>query len=184
MSAGKHWHGDCFKCKSCNIDIGTSTFVPREDGIFCRACYETKFAKRCVTCKEIIHDEGVEYKSRTWHKECFVCTSCQSELEKFLSRDEHVYCLKCWSEKIAKKCTGCGSAIMGGKGARFVSFEVSCILIFQPLTSNVPKININTSSSLFNKLSVSQLNCCRTARGISLVSRVRSAIFPWLEPVS
>ncbi|KAJ2946863.1 hypothetical protein O0L34_g16193 [Tuta absoluta] len=34
--------------------IGTKSFIPREQEIYCAGCYEDKFATRCVKCNKVI----------------------------------------------------------------------------------------------------------------------------------
>lgn len=58
---------------------------------------------------------GVTYRDEPWHKECFVCTSCKTQLagQHFTSRDESPYCLKCFGSLYAKKCEACSKPITG-----------------------------------------------------------------------
>lgn len=58
---------------------------------------------------------GVTYRDEPWHKECFVCTSCKTQLagQHFTSRDENPYCLKCFGSLYAKKCEACSKPITG-----------------------------------------------------------------------
>lgn len=58
---------------------------------------------------------GVTYRDEPWHKECFVCTSCKTQLagQHFTSRDDSPYCLKCFGSLYAKKCEACSKPITG-----------------------------------------------------------------------
>lgn len=58
---------------------------------------------------------GVTYRDEPWHKECFVCTSCKTQLagQHFTSRDDSPYCLKCFGNLYAKKCEACAKPITG-----------------------------------------------------------------------
>lgn len=58
---------------------------------------------------------GVTYRDEPWHKECFVCTNCKTQLagQHFTSRDESPYCLKCFGSLYAKKCEACSKPITG-----------------------------------------------------------------------
>ncbi|XP_071957069.1 prickle planar cell polarity protein 3-B-like [Antedon mediterranea] len=122
---GKEWHDKCFKCKNCSEPIGTRSFIPREDVIYCLTCYEDKFATKCKGCKKVISDGGVTYRNEPWHRECFICSGCKTCLarERFTSRDDKPYCTNCYGELFAKKCCGCKKPITGIGGTRFVSFE-------------------------------------------------------------
>ncbi|XP_055352122.1 four and a half LIM domains protein 2-like, partial [Paramacrobiotus metropolitanus] len=47
---GRQWHEKCFVCVSCKHAIGTGSFVPKDNEIYCGRCYEEKFALRCSKC--------------------------------------------------------------------------------------------------------------------------------------
>ncbi|XP_039293877.1 prickle planar cell polarity protein 3 isoform X6 [Nilaparvata lugens] len=121
----RQWHEQCFCCCVCKSPIGTKSFIPREQEIYCATCYEEKFATRCVKCNKIITSGGVTYKNEPWHRECFTCTNCSLSLagQRFTSRDEKPYCADCFGELFAKRCTSCCKPITGIGGTRFISFE-------------------------------------------------------------
>ncbi|GAB6023468.1 hypothetical protein CHUAL_008247 [Chamberlinius hualienensis] len=122
---GRQWHEKCFACVVCKTAIGTKSFIPRENDIYCTGCYEEKFATRCVKCNKIITSGGVTYKNEPWHRECFTCTNCNTSLagQRFTSRDEKPYCADCFGDLFAKRCTSCTRPITGIGGTRFISFE-------------------------------------------------------------
>lgn len=77
---------------------------------------------------------GVVYKDEPWHKECFICTECKSELASipFMVREDKPFCKDCFTNLFANKCEtcqkpitgmGCGSRIIPGTKPRFVSLE-------------------------------------------------------------
>ncbi|XP_014242510.1 four and a half LIM domains protein 2 isoform X8 [Cimex lectularius] len=121
----RQWHEQCFCCCVCKTAIGTKSFIPREQEIYCATCYEEKFATRCVKCNKIITSGGVTYRKEPWHRECFTCTHCNTCLsgQRFTSRDEKPYCADCFGELFAKRCTSCCKPITGIGGTRFISFE-------------------------------------------------------------
>lgn len=49
----RQWHEPCFACCVCKSAIGTKSFIPREQEIYCATCYEEKFATRCVKCDKV-----------------------------------------------------------------------------------------------------------------------------------
>lgn len=122
---GRQWHEKCFACVVCKTSIGTKSFIPRENDIYCTGCYEEKYATRCVKCNKIITSGGVTYKNEPWHRECFTCTNCNTSLagQRFTSRDEKPYCADCFGDLFAKRCTSCVRPITGIGGTRFISFE-------------------------------------------------------------
>ncbi|XP_069194174.1 four and a half LIM domains protein 2 isoform X4 [Procambarus clarkii] len=121
----RQWHEKCFCCCVCKTPIGTKSFIPRDQEIYCASCYEEKFATRCVKCSKIITSGGVTYKNDPWHRECFTCTNCNASLagQRFTSRDDKPYCADCFGELFAKRCTACTKPITGIGGTRFISFE-------------------------------------------------------------
>ncbi|XP_023031869.1 prickle planar cell polarity protein 3 isoform X6 [Drosophila willistoni] len=121
----RQWHENCFCCCVCKMAIGTKSFIPREQEIYCAGCYEEKFATRCIKCNKVITSGGVTYKNEPWHRECFTCTNCNTTLagQRFTSRDEKPYCAECFGELFAKRCTACVKPITGIGGTRFISFE-------------------------------------------------------------
>ncbi|KAL0115188.1 hypothetical protein PUN28_010653 [Cardiocondyla obscurior] len=121
----RQWHEKCFCCVVCKNPIGTKSFIPREQEIYCAGCYEDKFATRCVKCNKIITSGGVTYKNEPWHRDCFTCSNCNTSLagQRFTSRDDKPYCADCFGELFAKRCTACSKPITGIGGTRFISFE-------------------------------------------------------------
>ncbi|VDM21621.1 unnamed protein product [Wuchereria bancrofti] len=122
---GKQWHDKCFCCALCKTPIGTKSFIPKNDEVYCASCYEEKFATRCCKCKKVISTGGVTYKNEPWHRECFCCTNCNTSLagQRFTSKDEKPYCANCYGELFAKRCNACVKPITGIGGAKFISFE-------------------------------------------------------------
>ena len=49
----RQWHEKCFVCCVCNNTIGTKSFIPKENDIYCTACYEDKFATKCIACNKV-----------------------------------------------------------------------------------------------------------------------------------
>lgn len=49
----RQWHEKCFACCVCKTPIGTKSFIPREQEIYCAGCYEEKYATRCIKCNQV-----------------------------------------------------------------------------------------------------------------------------------
>lgn len=111
----RQWHEKCFACCVCKTPIGTKSFIPREQEIYCAGCYEEKFATRCVKCNKVITSGGVTYKNEPWHRECFTCSHCNIQLagQRFTSKDDKPYCADCYGELFAKRCFACSKPITG-----------------------------------------------------------------------
>uniref|UniRef100_A0A670K1I6 Four and a half LIM domains protein 3 n=1 Tax=Podarcis muralis TaxID=64176 RepID=A0A670K1I6_PODMU len=122
---GQTWHEHCFLCSGCQQPIGARSFIPEQKDYYCVPCYESKFAPRCTHCKKSLTKGGVTYRDEPWHKECFVCTSCQTPLagQQFTSQEDQPYCVKCFGSLYAKKCSACTKPITGFGGGKYVSFE-------------------------------------------------------------
>lgn len=138
---GKQWHDSCFCCCVCQNTIGSNSFIPKNDEIYCIKCYEDKYATRCTKCKLIIISGGVTFRNEPWHRDCFNCCNCNKSLagQRFTTRDikddqntrnvnktnqpHNAYCIDCYGELFAKKCFACSQAITGLGGTRFVTFE-------------------------------------------------------------
>jgi len=135
---GQQFHENCFLCSSCNTSIGSKSFIPKDNKIFCVPCYEHNFATKCTKCVKVISQGGVTYKNMPFHRECFNCTNCQQSLagQRFTSRDDHPYCSDCFGKLFAKKCYSCIKPITvdpnnltpeeaetGIGGTKYISFE-------------------------------------------------------------
>ncbi|KAJ3584735.1 hypothetical protein NHX12_015230 [Muraenolepis orangiensis] len=122
---GHSWHESCFSCDGCQQPIGSRSFVNKEGGRYCLPCYEERFALQCIQCEKPITTGGVNYRDQPWHKECFACVSCKQQLsgQRFTSRDDVAYCLTCFCDVFAKKCTHCTDPIGGPGGSKYISFE-------------------------------------------------------------
>lgn len=49
----RQWHEKCFSCCVCKNPIGTKSFIPKEQEIYCAGCYEEKYATRCIKCSKV-----------------------------------------------------------------------------------------------------------------------------------
>jgi len=152
---GKQWHDKCFCCALCKTPIGTKSFIPKNEEVYCASCYEEKFATRCMKCKKVITSGGVTYKNEPWHRECFCCTNCSASLagQRFTSKDDKPYCATCFGELFAKRCVACTKPITGIGGTKFISFEDrhwhnECFLCAQCQTSLVGKGFITDSNDI------------------------------------
>uniref|UniRef100_A0A8D1CPW9 Four and a half LIM domains protein 3 n=2 Tax=Sus scrofa TaxID=9823 RepID=A0A8D1CPW9_PIG len=122
---GQTWHEHCFLCSGCEQPLGSCSFVPDKGAHYCVPCYENKFAPRCARCSKTLTQGGVTYRDQPWHRECLVCTGCQTPLagQQFTSRDDDPYCVACFGELFAPKCSSCKRPITGLGGGKYVSFE-------------------------------------------------------------
>uniref|UniRef100_A0A673YDB2 Four and a half LIM domains 1b n=1 Tax=Salmo trutta TaxID=8032 RepID=A0A673YDB2_SALTR len=68
---GDVWHEVCFTCFHCKKPIHSQSFLTKGTDIYCNRCHEKKFAKICVSCKQVLTTGGVNYQEQPWHSECF-----------------------------------------------------------------------------------------------------------------
>jgi len=57
----RQWHEKCFSCVVCKSAIGTKSFIPRDQEVYCATCYEEKFSTRCVKCDKVLCDTITNY---------------------------------------------------------------------------------------------------------------------------
>jgi len=114
-----HWHEECFKCRKCKDSLVEKPFAAKNALIFCANCYDEEFATRCDACGDTFRPgmKKMEYKTRKWHDKCFQCVVCKSLVgsKPFIIPNENdVYCVGCFEEKFANKCTKCKKIMTTG----------------------------------------------------------------------
>ncbi|KAM4835762.1 four and a half LIM domains protein 1-like [Thomomys bottae] len=123
---GSLWHKNCFICSNCKKVIGTDSFFPKGDDIYCVSCHKAKFSKHCTKCNKPITSGGITYQDKPFHATCFVCINCNKKLaeQHFTAIEDKYYCVDCYKNFVAKKCAGCKNPITGfGKGTSVVAYE-------------------------------------------------------------
>lgn len=90
---------------------------------------------------------GVTYRDQPWHRECLVCTGCQTPLagQQFTSRDDDPYCVACFGELFAPKCSSCKRPITGGSSGEGAGKSTDVIRV-RLRGSSVPRPAELTSS--------------------------------------
>ena len=69
---------------------------------------------RCGECGEAIgsEDRRTVYRQKAYHPRCFTCHKCKLEklsgLDGFYVNDGRKYCVDCYNNNVAERCTGCG----------------------------------------------------------------------------
>lgn len=84
------FHIKHFCCYQCDTPLAGQQYVPddKTNMPLCLTCYDAFHAAKCQYCQQVIgpSEEGVNWKSLHWHKNCFVCAGA-----------------------------GCGNSLIGGK---------------------------------------------------------------------
>jgi len=122
---GRQWHAECFTCRVCQKQIGTSSFIPRGDEVICVPCYERQYGQQCTKCGGSISKSGVMFAGRPWHRECFQCSHCHTQIgrDKFTTIKDAPYCVLCYGFLFAKKCYACSKPITGVEDCKFIAFD-------------------------------------------------------------
>jgi len=95
----------------------------------CRACEVTlSFTDTLIaltyllTYLQPIGKGGIVYNNAPWHRDCFCCAHCQRVLgrERFTSVDDQPYCVDCYGQLFAKRCSTCTKPITGIDGLALI----------------------------------------------------------------
>ncbi|KAI8801203.1 hypothetical protein BJ742DRAFT_744681 [Cladochytrium replicatum] len=120
-----------FSCMDCQELVRGDNFYPFRDPststcqILCERDYNRRLVhfqqsrqqqqqqqySVCASCGGHITAEHVSTTTgRKYHPEHFVCGVCQDPLDRdrFFEEDAGVYCERCYGEKVARRCEGCG----------------------------------------------------------------------------
>ncbi len=77
----------------------------------------------------------LEYAGSTWHEGCFICNSCQQPIgsKSFIpDKDDH-YCVPCYENKFALRCTRC-KQVSGGVLLAFLPEIHNHVFLISPHT--------------------------------------------------
>ncbi len=106
----------------------------------------------------------LEYAGSTWHEGCFICNSCQQPIgsKSFIpDKDDH-YCVPCYENKFAPRCTRC-KQVSGGVLLAFLPEIHNHVFLISPHTHFSQKVRILTSFLLpvaYQKSCWSLINSC------------------------
>ncbi|CAF1222944.1 unnamed protein product [Rotaria sordida] len=114
----RHWHEKCFFCSMCKTPLVDKPFACINEKLYCGECYNQQFATRCDKCHQIFRPgtKKLEYRGQQFHEHCFTCYSCSQPIgtKSFIPRDQKSYCIPCYEQHFATKCTGCLKVISQG----------------------------------------------------------------------
>jgi len=114
-----HWHEKCYTCQTCKTSLVDKTFANKNGRIFCASCYDSEFLSRCDACGDAFRpgNKKMEYKGKKWHDRCFKCVVCERQVGSkpfIIPNETDVYCVGCFEEKFATKCTKCKKVVTTG----------------------------------------------------------------------
>ncbi|CAF1194789.1 unnamed protein product [Adineta steineri] len=114
----RHWHEKCFFCSMCRTPLVDKPFGCKNEQLFCGECYNQQFASRCDKCHQIFKpgSKKLEYRGQQFHEHCFTCQSCSQPIgtKSFIPKDQKSFCVPCYEENFATKCTRCHKVINQG----------------------------------------------------------------------
>ncbi|XP_075050521.1 actin-binding LIM protein 2 isoform X9 [Mixophyes fleayi] len=71
----KHWHLDCFKCKTCGIHL-KAEYISKDGIPYCEMDYHAKFGIKCDHCEKFITGRVLEAGEKHYHPTCARCVRC------------------------------------------------------------------------------------------------------------
>lgn len=82
----------------------------------CTNCNIKLNGAKCVVCAQVIESDGIMFNDRNYHKHCYLCDSCETDLTKMKKTltdpsGQGKYCEPCHVKKYAPKCGKCGQSI-------------------------------------------------------------------------
>jgi len=104
---GGYWHPECFTCFDCGEVIdGSKGFIKDKNQnplhgecAAKRGLGGASIGESCASCGKDLLGACVTALDKSYHKECFVCTSCSGSIAQgFLVVDNQPYCKKCHKE--------------------------------------------------------------------------------------
>ena len=98
------WHKECFVCEGCKKPFKTegneskSKFYVKDTKPYCHTCFNDKFVKKCHICNLIIESEYIVAMGKNYHKECFTCMLCKTNLsgKEIMKLGENPVCKLCY----------------------------------------------------------------------------------------
>ncbi|KAM5243606.1 actin-binding LIM protein 1 isoform 2-T2 [Hipposideros larvatus] len=122
----KHFHIKCFTCKVCGCDLAQGGFFIKNGEYLCTLDYQRMYGTRCHGCGEFVEGEVVTALGKTYHPNCFACTTCKrpfppGDRVTFNGRD--CLCQLCAQPmssspkeaSCSSNCAGCGRDIKNGQ---------------------------------------------------------------------
>ncbi|XP_063729741.1 four and a half LIM domains protein 2-like [Symsagittifera roscoffensis] len=113
----RYWHESCFVCTKCDTALSADRFALKEKAIYCTMCFDDNFSPSCNKCNEVIRigSKKLSWRDNVYHSDCMFCFSCKKTLSSdpfHPKSDGNNYCLDCFKEQFAYKCTKCHDAII------------------------------------------------------------------------
>nr|AMQ67873.1 prickle/testin-like protein [Oscarella lobularis] len=108
------WHPGCFVCSKCKELLVDLIYFWHGDKLYCGRHHAELVKPRCAACDELIFSkEYTRAEDKNWHLRHFCCFECDVQLggKRYVSHENHPYCLDCFDRRFSKVCQSCGNAI-------------------------------------------------------------------------
>ncbi|KAL5260524.1 hypothetical protein ACHWQZ_G010606 [Mnemiopsis leidyi] len=108
------WCVGCFKCDVCQDPLVDLHYFYKDGELFCGRHHAELLKPRCFACDELIlAKEYTLAEDRNWHMDHFCCWECDSPLggQRYVTRDDHPFCILCYEELFAPPCKKCSLPI-------------------------------------------------------------------------
>jgi hypothetical protein len=96
---GRVWHPEHFCCTHCHAPFAGSQFFEKHGLPYCEEHFQQLFGRPCAKCNMPVTSNGVETLGKIWHKDHFVCQTCDTLLEvggKICAWEGKPLCKKCY----------------------------------------------------------------------------------------
>ena len=129
---GLQYHKSCFNCVVCNRSVIGGAYSIN-DALYCEE-HRLKIFPECYRCKIDIKGKYlVGPKGTLYHSECFSCKGCDRKIRTYCEHEKEIYCVTCYSQSYASKCTACGQnlkdkirTLQGTEEAAGMKWHESC----------------------------------------------------------
>jgi hypothetical protein len=80
---------------------------------YCEEHYLSQFVPKCVACNEHVTEGGQSIRERTWHGDCFKCTTCKKPFadDVFYEYEDEPYCEEHFFQAQGMFCAKCSEPI-------------------------------------------------------------------------
>nr|XP_002731816.2 PREDICTED: prickle-like protein 3-like [Saccoglossus kowalevskii] len=108
------WHPFCFCCHECDELLVDLAYFFKDGEIYDERHYAELITPRCEACDELIFaGEFTKAMNENFHSGHFCCFNCDNSLtgQRYILREDHPYCIKCYEDVFANTCEECSLKI-------------------------------------------------------------------------
>ena len=116
------FHGECYRCTSCNKKLLDQIVFTKGEDMVCESCATGGKMMACISCHGRIlpTDRYVGSNNEFWHSRCFACLLCNLSLveQPFMKHQGNPLCMKCYDSQSSTRCAACDKPIVD-KGVKY-----------------------------------------------------------------